>query len=183
MNQPRKPGGTPSGGQFAGVAHAETDTKLHGDPDHAGDAFWAPKGFIAHRGVAGDFREGDRIVNNDGTSAWAGPPVSKVERSFGDVVIETVNGGGMSLPERFPIDILRPENPGAATSWHAASIELVPNIVDDPDPPTSVDDEGTRRWTNESGELHRDDGPAVLHLDGSAEWFRHGKSITPPETR
>jgi len=40
-----------------------------------------------------------------------------------------------------------------------------------------IDQDGTKRWYNEQGQLHRDDGPAVEWVNGtkSKEWFQHGK--------
>lgn len=32
-----------------------------------------------------------------------------------------------------------------------------------------------RKYRNKDGLLHRDDGPAVEHPDGSKEWWVHGK--------
>ncbi len=40
-------------------------------------------------------------------------------------------------------------------------------------PPYCIKDEV--RYTDERGELHRDDGPAVMWPDGRLEWYRHGK--------
>ena len=30
-------------------------------------------------------------------------------------------------------------------------------------------------WKNESGQWHRDDGPALIEADGSQRWYQHGK--------
>jgi hypothetical protein len=38
-----------------------------------------------------------------------------------------------------------------------------------------VDGEGTTRWYNEKGQIHREDGPAVECLNGTKHWFRNGK--------
>ncbi len=46
-------------------------------------------------------------------------------------------------------------------------------------------------WRDKNGELHRDDGPAVIEPDGAQEWYQHGKwhrddgpaIITPNGTR
>lgn len=38
-----------------------------------------------------------------------------------------------------------------------------------------VTNAGTRRYYNNAGELHRDDGPAVEYADGSKAWFQNGK--------
>lgn len=37
-----------------------------------------------------------------------------------------------------------------------------------------VDDEGTRRWYNQEGNIHREDGPAVEWTDGSNWWYING---------
>lgn len=34
---------------------------------------------------------------------------------------------------------------------------------------------GIRRYYNHSGQLHREDGPAVIWRDGSEAWFHNGK--------
>ena len=39
----------------------------------------------------------------------------------------------------------------------------------------TIDDEGTKRWINKSGELHREDGPAVEYVDGTKIWIQNGK--------
>jgi uncharacterized protein YqfB (UPF0267 family) len=36
---------------------------------------------------------------------------------------------------------------------------------------------GIRRYYNNSGQLHREDGPAVIWRDGSEAWFHNGKLI------
>ena len=38
-----------------------------------------------------------------------------------------------------------------------------------------VDRYGTRRYYNGAGLLHRTDGPAVEHSDGSKEWYLNGE--------
>jgi hypothetical protein len=40
---------------------------------------------------------------------------------------------------------------------------------------TKIDECGTKRWYNEQGELHREDGPAVKRTDGSKYWYLNGK--------
>ena len=30
-------------------------------------------------------------------------------------------------------------------------------------------------WLSDENRLHREDGPAVIHLNGTEEWFVHGK--------
>jgi hypothetical protein len=34
---------------------------------------------------------------------------------------------------------------------------------------------GTKEWYNSNGRLHRNDGPAVVHVDGGKSWYQHGK--------
>ena len=34
---------------------------------------------------------------------------------------------------------------------------------------------GTKRWYNENGSYHREDGPAVEYLDGQKFWYIHGR--------
>jgi hypothetical protein len=38
-----------------------------------------------------------------------------------------------------------------------------------------IDKEGNKRWYNSKGKLHREDGPAVEHSDGSKYWWVNGK--------
>ena len=37
-----------------------------------------------------------------------------------------------------------------------------------------VDRCGSRRYYNAAGQLHREDGPAVVWRDGSLEWYHNG---------
>lgn len=37
-----------------------------------------------------------------------------------------------------------------------------------------TDDVGTQRWYDDQGCLHRDDGPAIEHADGSKFWYHRG---------
>jgi hypothetical protein len=30
------------------------------------------------------------------------------------------------------------------------------------------------QWRDDEGRLHREDGPAVIHANGSTKWYRHG---------
>ena len=32
-----------------------------------------------------------------------------------------------------------------------------------------------KRWYNQEGQLHREDGPAILYQDGTTEWYKNGK--------
>ena len=38
-----------------------------------------------------------------------------------------------------------------------------------------VDQNGTRRYYNSAGRLHRTDGPAVEHANGTKEWWINGQ--------
>ena len=38
----------------------------------------------------------------------------------------------------------------------------------------TVQDNGTQAWRL-NGKLHREDGPAVIHLDGAKLWYKEGK--------
>ena len=38
-----------------------------------------------------------------------------------------------------------------------------------------IDIYGTLRWRNEKGELHREDGPALITARGDCYWYKNGK--------
>lgn len=38
-----------------------------------------------------------------------------------------------------------------------------------------IDPQGTKRWYDEDGNPHREDGPAVEYHDGDQFWYIHGK--------
>jgi len=38
-----------------------------------------------------------------------------------------------------------------------------------------IDNEGTKRWYNKGGELHREDGPAIEKSDGTKQWYKNGR--------
>jgi hypothetical protein len=38
-----------------------------------------------------------------------------------------------------------------------------------------IDTEGVKRWYNEQGEVHREDGPAVEYPNGQKNWYRHNQ--------
>jgi hypothetical protein len=38
-----------------------------------------------------------------------------------------------------------------------------------------IDGQGTQRWFNLDKKLHREDGPAVLYVDGDQVWYINGK--------
>ena len=37
--------------------------------------------------------------------------------------------------------------------------------------------QGDQLWTETNGTLHRTDGPAVIHADGTEEWWRYGVRV------
>jgi regulation of enolase protein 1 (concanavalin A-like superfamily) len=39
----------------------------------------------------------------------------------------------------------------------------------------TIDEFGTKFWRNKRGQLHRLDGPAAEHLEGTKYWFQDGK--------
>lgn len=39
----------------------------------------------------------------------------------------------------------------------------------------TISDDGTIRWYNENGELHREGGPAVEYTNGTKIWYINGK--------
>jgi len=50
--------------------------------------------------------------------------------------------------------------------------------------PTTVihkDNLWRKSWHNENGQLHREDGPAVEHSDGTKEWYLNDKKYTEQE--
>ena len=44
-----------------------------------------------------------------------------------------------------------------------------------------VNDFGEIKYYNEKGELHREDGPAVITISGSKKWYLNGKEYTQDE--
>ena len=42
-----------------------------------------------------------------------------------------------------------------------------------------IDKLGIKRWLNDKGQLHREDGPAVEYTDGSKEFHINGRDILP----
>ena len=44
-----------------------------------------------------------------------------------------------------------------------------------PEPRREVDTDGTVRWFDAAGDLHRDGGPAIERADGTREWYQHGQ--------
>ena len=51
--------------------------------------------------------------------------------------------------------------------------EIYTQVVKKIDPPTHVLDDGTKEWENEAGELHRDNGPALVRGDGTREYYQY----------
>ena len=45
---------------------------------------------------------------------------------------------------------------------------------------------GRVEWRDDEGRLHREDGPAVEHANGSEKWYRHGgataRALRPAST-
>ena len=39
----------------------------------------------------------------------------------------------------------------------------------------TIDENGDKFWRNKEGKLHRTDGPAVEHRNGTKEWYKMGK--------
>ena len=55
--------------------------------------------------------------------------------------------------------------------------QLVFSIID----AGGIRENGVYRVRNSAGQLHRDDGPAMVYPDGTQEWYRNGEEIpTPP---
>ncbi len=40
-----------------------------------------------------------------------------------------------------------------------------------------IEDDDGKRWFNESGDYHREDGPALEHYTGKKEWWYRGNRI------
>ena len=49
--------------------------------------------------------------------------------------------------------------------------ELISSIIE----AGGVLEDGAYRVRNSSGQLHRDDGPAIVHPDGRQYWYRNGQ--------
>jgi hypothetical protein len=62
-------------------------------------------------------------------------------------------------------DVERVALDDTATAFHALAAESV----------MRASPNGTREWRRRSGELHREDGPAVEYEDGTREWWLNGK--------
>jgi hypothetical protein len=43
------------------------------------------------------------------------------------------------------------------------------------EPTHSIERSGTQRWRFPDGRHHREGGPAIIHQDGSTEWYQNGK--------
>jgi hypothetical protein len=39
----------------------------------------------------------------------------------------------------------------------------------------TIDEDGTKRWCNKDGHLHREDGPAIVFRSGYEAWWLNGK--------
>ena len=40
----------------------------------------------------------------------------------------------------------------------------------------NIDTVGNKRWYNQNGELHREDGPAIEYTNGDKSWYQNGKA-------
>lgn len=40
---------------------------------------------------------------------------------------------------------------------------------------TKIGKNKRRKWINSDGKLHRDDGPAIEHINGTKEWYINGE--------
>lgn len=43
------------------------------------------------------------------------------------------------------------------------------------DSPTIITSDNTFKWYNSEGQLHRENGPAIIYKDGTREWYIHGQ--------
>ena len=41
-----------------------------------------------------------------------------------------------------------------------------------------IDKFGNKRWKNEKGEYHNEDGPAVIYANGTKVWYINGKEYS-----
>ena len=44
-----------------------------------------------------------------------------------------------------------------------------------------IDQDGNKRWHDQQGQRHREDGPAFEAVNGSKEWWLNGKQYTEEE--
>ena len=65
--------------------------------------------------------------------------------------------------------------------WYPSEFEVIGHIDDEDVVEPIVDANGTKIYKNNKGQLHRLDGPAVEHADGSKEWWVNGKKVTPKD--
>ena len=167
--QPRKPAGTPAGGQWAPMAHAELEvdlgrglrrlvresgtvewrrgTKLHRDDGPAverpdGSKEWYQHGELHRIG-------GPAVEHQDGSKEWY--QHGKWHRDDGPAV-ERANG----TKEWYQHGRLHRDG-GPAVEW--------PN--------------GVKAWCKH-GLLHRTDGPAFEHSNGTYEWWVNGEPVSTP---
>lgn len=47
-------------------------------------------------------------------------------------------------------------------------------IIKQPESTITLEENSEQKWRNANGQLHRIDGPAVVHLDGSKAWYVNG---------
>ena len=48
-------------------------------------------------------------------------------------------------------------------------------------PNPHVNRNGTARWFDSAGNLHREDGPAVMYEDGTEKWYINGRQLIGQE--
>ena len=41
-----------------------------------------------------------------------------------------------------------------------------------------IDSDGTKKWFNKQGQIHREDGPAVEYNNGDKSWWLNGKQYS-----
>jgi len=68
-----------------------------------------------------------------------------------------------------------PPNPFKNDDFSEEKIDKSINFLLNYDPPTEIDSHGTKFWKNSLGELHRDNGPAVIYKNGTKAWYQNDK--------
>lgn len=53
-------------------------------------------------------------------------------------------------------------------------VDRTVEFILDPNAFPNIDEVGTERWYDDEGELHRENGPAIVHFHGRKAWFIHG---------
>ena len=149
----RRPGGTPTGGQFAPEAHAEPEVTLGNPPpgsesapeiDGRGTTRWRNADGLLHR------TDGPAIVTAEGDKGWF------------------VNGK-------------RHRTDGPAREWPDGTREWWVNGRRHRDDGPAIERaNGYRAWFLH-GWRHRTDGPAVERADGARRWWVDNQELTEEE--